>query len=336
MDNRNKQIKQWLTNSLNFDQYDIKALAGDASFRRYFRVKTKDKNFILMDAPPARECCKSFIRVDNFLLDNQIPVPQIYQEDLTQGFLLLEDFGDDVLLGLLNPNNADNYYHKAIDIVCKMQTAKWQDVSELRAFDAAYILQDLMLLKEWFIEQLLEIQLSSQQEQIITYVFNELIAQITALPYAFTHRDYHSRNLMRLTDDSLGVLDFQDAMYGPVTYDLVSLLKDAYITWPRAKQESWLNYYYNKAQSLNLLNGMDQAQLYYAYDITGLQRHIKIIGNFARLCKRDGKDGYLRDIPRVMHYVIDVLMRLDIMHEFLHLMKDQLLPAFEQLNVTQD
>lgn len=336
MNTRSKQIEQWLANRLDSNQFIITPLAGDASFRRYFRIQEQNKTFILMDAPPERENCRAFVMIDNFLLDNHIPVPQIYQQDIEQGFLLLDDFGDTLLLQALNPTNADDLYHKTIDILCQIQNTEWQGKIELPPFDAAFMRQEMMMLKDWFIGSLLELQLSTHQEQLLYAVFDELIAKIAALPYTFVHRDYQVKNLMCLPDGGIGVLDFQDAVYGPITYDLVSVLKDAYITWPRAKQEEWLSYYYNQATEMQIITDMSLEQLYSAYEFTGLQRHIKVIGIFARLFKRDGKAGYLKEIPRLIHYVVDALIRLDTMHEFLHLMKDELLPAFEQLKITQD
>jgi len=328
MNDRLNLIKNWLESELKIPEYNINKLTGDASFRQYFRINLPDVSYILMDAPPGRECCKTFANLDHFFRENHIHVPKIYAENITDGFLLLEDFGDDVLLSILTPGNADNYYHKAIDIICDIQAAKTNNMT-LPPFDKKFMLEEMELFREWLLKNLLQYPLSSQEDKIITAVFNDLADKIALQHYAVTHRDFHSRNLMRLPNDELGVLDFQDAVMGPYVYDLVSLLKDAYITWSRDKTELWLSYFYDTARNRGLILDINLESLFMDFEITGLQRHIKVAGIFARLYKRDGKEAYLKDIPRVLHYINVALARIECYHDFYQLLIEKWMPQVE-------
>ena len=331
MDSRIDLIKNWLENELRLPEYNIEALTGDASFRRYFRITAPDVSYMLMDAPPERECCKTFANIDHLFHENHIHVPKIYAENIPDGLLLLEDFGDDVLLYLLNPNNVDSYYEKAIDIICHIQAIAPNNI-KLPKFNKQSMLQEMELFREWFLKELLQYSPSKDEEQLLSNLFDNIADKVSNQPCVVTHRDYHSRNLMRLGNDQLGVLDFQDAVIGSYVYDPVSLLKDAYITWPRNKIELWLNYYYNQACERNLIDGVTLEQLYHDFELVGLQRHIKVVGIFARLYKRDGKKSYLKDIPRVMHYIVDALTRLEIHHDFYQLMTEVWMPQVELAN----
>ena len=331
MDSRIELIKNWLENELKLPEYNINALAGDASFRRYFRITTPDVSYMLMDAPPERECCKTFASIDHLFHENHIHVPKIYAENIHDGLLLLEDFGDDVLLSILNPSNANDYYKKAIDILCHIQAIAPQKIA-LPTFDKTFMLQEMELFREWFLTKLLQYPINNDENQLLTNLFNDIADKVSNQPLVVTHRDYHSRNLMRLGNDQLGVLDFQDAVIGPYVYDPASLLKDAYITWSRDKIELWLNYYYNQACERGLIDGITLEQLYHDFELVGLQRHIKVVGIFARLYKRDGKKSYLKDIPRVMHYIVDALTRLESHHDFYQLMTEVWMPQVELAN----
>ena len=327
MPERYELLENWLDTVFDKEKYVLTKLAGDASFRCYYRVQTTTKSYILMDAPPNQECCESFVAIDGLLSSKGIHAPEIFHQNQKDGFLLLEDFGDDVLLKILSPKNADENYKKAIDIICLMQ--KIQHTAQIPTFDYTFIQQELNLFKTWFLEKLLVYTLPDNEAKIIDNFFHHLAEQIMQQPYVFIHRDFHARNLMSLSTGELGVLDFQDPMLGPISYDLVSLLKDAYISWPRQKQELWLSYYHNQVLKQGILNNYALGQLYNDFDIIGLQRHIKIIGIFSRLAIRDGKTQYLNDIPRVLHYTLDALTRIELYHDVYQLFTKKLQPLFE-------
>jgi len=334
MSDRILLINTWLEKILGDDNFNITRLTGDASFRTYYRITCTDTTYILMDSPPSIECSKNFIVIDNFLRIQKIHAPKIFHKDTENGLLLLEDFGDELLLNILSPKNADLYYQQAIDIICDMQNSLVDNALNIPSFNKTIISNELALFRDWFLDKLLTYELCQKENAIIEHFFDDLTHQVLKQKTTFVHRDFHSRNLMRLKTDALGVLDFQDAVIGPLTYDLVSLLKDAYIAWPREKQEKWLNYYYDKVSTLGLVSNYDIEQLFRDYEITGLQRHIKVVGIFARLFKRDGKSRYLQDIPRVMNYIIDAMTRIDDYHEFYSLMAEKFIPYFEQKNYT--
>lgn len=328
-------ISNWLESELNLVVTEITRLAGDASFRQYFRIKTPDSSFILMDAPPDKECCQSFIEIDKLFCDNYLHAPHIFEQNLEKGWLLLEDFGDDVLLNILTPQNVDEYYHKAIDMICDIQHI--DPPEELPTFDETLLKKELSLFQEWFIERLLRLSLNMDEQRVLDSFFDQLIAGIVIQAYRLTHRDFHSRNLICLHDGSLGVLDFQDAVIGPMGYDLISLIKDAYIAWPRAKQEAWVAYYFNQAIVYGLLRKQTFETFLRETELVGLQRHIKVVGIFSRLYQRDGKSDYLKDIPRVLSYINDTLSYLCSslkdnadMLAFQQLMDEKIIPSWEQ------
>ena len=307
MDQRLEQLKVWLNDS-GITYQSIAPASADASFRRYFRITNADSSYIIMDAPPEKEDCKPFIRIATILFDFGLNVPQILKQDLKQGFLLLNDLGTTVFLSELNNDTADEMYSSAMKALLQLQKNK---LPELPNYDEALLRTELNLFPEWYLTKHLNISLSTEHKEILEQVFDELIKNALEQPQVCVHRDYHSRNLMVNKDkaDFPGVIDFQDAVIGAVTYDLVSLLKDCYISWPREKVEAWVNYFYTEAISSKIISEVSFETFMRWFDLMGLQRHLKVAGIFSRLYHRDGKDGYLNDIPLTMDYIYDVLKR---------------------------
>ena len=307
MDQRLEQLKVWLNDSAIMYQ-DIAPASADASFRRYFRITDTNNTYIVMDAPPDKEDCKPFIHIAKILFDFGLNVPQILQQDLEQGFLLLSDLGDTVFLSELNNNTVDEMYTSAMKSLLLLQKNKTPD---LPAYDEVLLASELALFPDWYLEKHLQVTLSAAQKDVLQQTFEILVKNALTQPQVCVHRDYHSRNLMVNKADSAapGVIDFQDAVIGAVTYDLVSLLKDCYISWPRQKIEAWVKYYHAEVESLGIINDVSFAEFLRWFDLMGLQRHLKVAGIFSRLKHRDGKTGYLKDIPRTMDYVFDVIER---------------------------
>lgn len=307
MDLRLEQLKVWL-NDNKIAYQDIAPASADASFRRYFRITDAEKTFIVMDAPPEKEDCKPFVDIASLLFDFGLNVPQILQQDLEQGFLLLSDLGNTVFLDKLNNKTVDEMYAAAMKSLLLMQKNKKPN---LPAYDETLLRNELNLFPDWYLEKQLKIVVSAEQKEVLEQTFEILIKNALEQPQVCVHRDYHSRNLMvnKNNPAAPGVIDFQDAVIGAVTYDLVSLLKDCYINWPREKIETWVKYFHNEAESLGIIKNVSFEKFLRWFDLMGLQRHLKVAGIFSRLKHRDGKTGYLKDIPRTMDYVFDALER---------------------------
>ncbi len=308
---RLQQLHRWLKQTLMGQTFQISPASADASFRRYFRVTTAQQSMIAMDAPPDKEDSAPFVKIDQLFEAAGIAVPKLIAQDLKQGFLLLSDFGNTTLLMALEqqrdiPKVVDLYL-QAIDVLIDMQLASQPNL--LPPYDEALLRRELGLFDEWYIGQHLGVQLDAEQQQDLHQIYQQLLANILAQPLVYVHRDYHSRNLMVRDDGSLGVLDFQDAVYGPLSYDLVSLLKDAYIRWDEELVLDLVIRYWQKAKQRGLPVAVDFAEFYQDFEWMGAQRHIKILGIFARLYHRDGKSGYLKDMPLVMDYLVRVCER---------------------------
>lgn len=309
------QVNEWLTAILPYSQFNLEVASSDASFRRYFRVHQHDHSRIVMDAPPEHEDIDSFVRIAEFLSSTGTHVPRIFAKNLEQGFLLLSDLGNTSYLSALNEQSADALYRAAIDEIIKMQLAPTADI-ELASYDDEKLLAELRLFPDWFIQK----HLSLTPPPELNAVFELLIANASEQPQYFVHRDYHSRNLMLGADKEVGVIDFQDAVIGPVTYDLVSLLRDCYIEWPQNKLDNWLNYYFEQAVENQLLTDDNRSEFIRWFDLMGLQRHLKVLGIFCRLNYRDGKAGYMNDLPLTLKYVLEVTARypeLAPLHQYL-------------------
>jgi len=309
------QVNEWLTAILPYSEFNLEVASSDASFRRYFRVHQHDHSRIVMDAPPEHEDIDSFVRIAEFLSSTGTHVPRIFAKNLEQGFLLLSDLGNTSYLSALNEQSADALYRAAIDEIIKMQLAPTADI-ELASYDDEKLLAELRLFPDWFIQK----HLSLTPPPELNAVFELLIANASEQPQYFVHRDYHSRNLMLGADKEVGVIDFQDAVIGPVTYDLVSLLRDCYIEWPQNKLDNWLNYYFEQAVENQLLTDDNRSEFIRWFDLMGLQRHLKVLGIFCRLNYRDGKAGYMNDLPLTLKYVLEVTARypeLAPLHQYL-------------------
>ena len=297
---RQRQLTEWLLSLYPNEKFNIAPASADASFRRYFRASFADRTLIVMDAPPQHEDCQPFLHVGKLFEESGAHVPHVYAQDLAQGFLLLSDLGATTYLDALQQGNAGPLYAAATDALIKIQLASREN--ELPRYDEALLRRELNLFPEWYIARHLGVTLTKKQSDDLERTFQRILANNLVQPCVYVHRDYHSRNLM-LSEPNPGILDFQDAVYGPITYDLASLFKDAYIKWEEEETMDWIIRYWQKARSAGLPVREDFGEFYRDYEMMGAQRHIKVLGIFARLYHRDGKDGYLKDMPLVMHYL---------------------------------
>ena len=307
-DTRLITLQNWLEALKPRWQLDLATLApasADASFRRYFRIDSQNPDFgslIIMDAPPQHEPLNTFIQVDLLLAEAGLNVPQILEQNLVEGFLLLNDLGNKTYLSELNENTADHLYQAATTALIKMQLASKPNV--LPNYDAPLLQRELDLFPEWYLGKHLGIKLNTSQDLQLKQAFELIIQNNLAQAKVYVHRDYHSRNLMVTEKNNPGVLDFQDAVYGPITYDASSLWRDAYIAWPEEKIIDWVIKFWEQGRRAGLDMPTDFGQFYRDFEWMGLQRHLKVLGIFARLFHRDGKDGYLKDIPLVLKCAI--------------------------------
>jgi len=303
---RRTQLQQWL-DSLSENTYtNLQTASADASFRQYFRVTNnkENKTYIVMDAPPEKEDCHPFLLVTDLIRSVGVNAPDVISMDIQQGFLLLDDLGSKPYLDHLDESNADNLYTDAIDALVKMQTID----GLLPAYNEQLLQTEMNLFETWYLNRHLDIQLSKDQKALLDSVFKVLIQNAVEQPQVFVHRDYHSRNLMITEENNPGVIDYQDAVIGPITYDLVSLFKDCYIEWPRERVELWLELYLARITPARLI---DKQTLLSWFDLMGVQRHLKVLGIFARLNYRDGKSQYLDDLPLTLKYVLDTCEQYD-------------------------
>ena len=302
MHTRQNALNKWLKSLFGDSPFTLSLLAGDASFRRYFRLRSGKLTYVVMDAPPDKENITPFINIGNILAGVGIHTPAVHSVEYTQGFILLEDLGDQLFLSALSHEKANPLYTAAMTTLLELQQCPMPH-PQIASFDEPFMLQELTLFHEWFLKAYLSIELDTNEEQCLKETFNWLTREIAAQPQVFIHRDYHSRNLIIVNQsnfDDIGVIDFQDAMYGPFTYDLVSLLKDCYIQWPRTQVIQWLSDFYHKLPNKHDWSLADFTR---AFDLCGLQRHLKVLGIFCRLHLRDHKTTYLRDLPLTLNYV---------------------------------
>jgi N-acetylmuramate 1-kinase len=307
-DARLSLLTDWLATLNMVDAGSRRPASSDASFRRYFRLDVlpalRDQlgdTLIAMDAPPERENVPAFIHVDGLLRDAGVNVPAIVARDVERGFLLLSDLGTTTYLNRLDADNAAFMYSDAVDALLKFQLASQPGV--LPEFDRAFVLREMNIFPEWYVARHLGITMTDQQKAQLDGVFEAICANVLAQSQVYMHRDFHSRNLMYLEQDNPGVLDFQDAVFGPVTYDLASLLRDAYIQWDEELVLDWVVRYWQSARKLGLPVNPDIDGFYRDFEFMGMQRHLKILGIFCRLNYRDGKSIYMGDLPTVMDYV---------------------------------
>jgi len=304
-DQRLTDLQQWLRNDLGIAFETIAPASGDASFRRYFRIEHDGESLIVMDAPPEKEDCVPFINIANALLKTGLNVPRILQQNLEQGFLLLSDLGSVQYLEQLNSESAEWLYGDAFDALLLMHRDS-ENHTQLPPYNHALLMKEMALMREWYLGKNLSVTLTAQQHTLLDDAFELLAQSALAQPQVLVHRDYHSRNLMVVEKDNPGVLDFQDAVMGAITYDLVSLLKDCYIEWPREQVLDWVCNYHQRLLKNKIINGVSEAQFIKWFDLMGAQRHLKVLGIFSRLNIRDGKPGYLKDIPLTLAYVVEV------------------------------
>ena len=284
----------------------LQLVAGDASNRRYFRLELGSGRYIVAQAPPETENNEAFLSVRELLADIGVRVPEVLGADLARGYLLLEDLGDQMLLPLLNATTVDRFYCQARAILLQLAVPAGA-ARDLPAYDETLLREELGRFGTWFVVALLGYSPNVQEQNLIEALTEQLVASAMEQPVALVHRDFHSRNLMPQPDGQLAVIDFQDAVHGPVTYDLVSLLRDCYIRWPAQRVDRWALEHRDQLCDRGLLVEVEDALFLRWFDWMGLQRHIKVLGTFARLYLRDGKPGYLEDLPLVIHYVRQIL-----------------------------
>jgi aminoglycoside/choline kinase family phosphotransferase len=308
MSQRKAQLQQWLRDACGIRDFTFAPASGDASFRRYFRVGLADGgSLIAMDAPPDKEDCKPFVDVTGRLAATGVHVPQIQQQDLQHGFLLLEDLGNDLYLGELDETSVDRLYGDALAALVRFQVHG--DVAGLPPYDRELLAAEMALFPDWLLGRHLGLSLDQAERRMLDESFELLIGNALVQPRVLVHRDYHSRNLLVCAPRNPGIIDYQDAVHGPLSYDLVSLLRDCYIRWPGQRVDAWLQDYAAAAVAAGLLDPAQQALLPQWFDLMGVQRHLKAAGIFARLKHRDGKPGYLGDIPRTLGYIVEVAQR---------------------------
>lgn len=335
MDTRLKMLSQWIRDLPGFEQATPEPVSGDASFRRYFRVSgdphgTGQKTYIVMDAPPEHEECGPFVAIAHHWHSLDIAVPDVIHEDLTHGLLLLEDFGDQLMLNAVNDQNADQLYGGALDELLRIQQASDTQDYPLPAYDLALLDREMALFPDWLLTRKLGLELSNVERALLDTTFAFLRESALAQPEVAVHRDYHSRNLLvRPGTNRPGVIDFQDAVRGPVTYDLVSLLKDCYVRWPEERIRQWTEDYRLLSAQAGL-HKADRDTFRQWLELMGMQRHLKAAGIFARLAIRDGKTGFLKDIPRTVGYLVEASSRQAALRHFHEWLTDTVVPAIEQ------
>ena len=344
MDQRLQQLNQWLAvqfkeHQFNDESFTVSPVSGDASFRRYFRVEQHSTSscWIAMDAPPEKEASLPFVAIARHWESKGIKVPHIQAVDLSQGFMLLGDFGDDLMLNSLNPSfnetKASQLYKSALQTLTQIQQCSQPNDYALPPYNAKLLSREMELFRDWLVSKKLEIKLSASENELIDKAFQFLIDEALSQPMVCVHRDYHSRNLMEIDDQasdspSIGVLDFQDAVMGPITYDPVSLLRDCYIALPPEFVDQRLQEFYQATQSVKL-HDATYPQFKQWFDLMGIQRHLKAAGIFARLSLRDGKHSYLNDIPRTVNYIEQISANYVQLQAFNQWLNSKVIPAIQ-------
>jgi aminoglycoside/choline kinase family phosphotransferase len=309
-DARLELLTDWLARDLTFGAERIAPASEDASFRRYFRVWRDGETFIAMDAPPEKMALDPYLTIGGMLTAIGVHVPRVLAEERTRGFLLVTDLGTRQYLDdLEGDQHVEAHYLDAMMALSRIQARGAAHAPHLPPYDRKLLEREVLLMPEWFCERHLKVELSDAERDVLAEAFEFLCREALAQPQVFVHRDYHSRNLMVCPGDNPGILDFQDAVRGPVTYDLVSLFRDCYIGWPTQRVRDWALRYREMAGSAGVDVGQDETRFMRWFDLMGAQRHIKVLGIFARLCHRDGKRGYLDDLPLTLGYVLDVSSR---------------------------
>ena len=330
MDQRRAGLEQWLRAELGFTIDELQPASNDASFRRYFRFSHEATSLIAVDAPPETENNPAYIAVATSLGEIGLNVPQVLEVDLQRGYLLVSDLGNNTYLRQLTVDNVDRLYGDALAALLTLQACAPVDGGDghddrLPRYDRPMLLRETGLFSEWYLQAHRGLTAPSFLPGVEALLADSALQQ----PQVFVHRDYHSRNLMLAERNNPGILDFQDAVIGPVTYDLVSLLRDCYIAWPAQRVRDWAVGYHELAVQKGILREDDEARFLQWFDLMGMQRHLKAIGIFARLKHRDGKDGYLADIPRTLGYVIEVAARYPMLADFGRWLQRDVMPGVQ-------
>lgn len=332
IDTRKIALKQWLIQCGLPLSLELKPMINDASFRRYFRVYTPTGTWVAMDAPPPWENCESYVAIARALLTLGLQVPEIIYEDIVQGFLLITDLGEVTYLRALTMHNADQLYDRALKALCLMQGLSHIPSRTVPLFDKELMWKEWEWHKEWFLGKLLGLSLSVIQEKELDSTMMLLVESAMTQPQVFMHRDFHSANLMVLANENVGVLDFQDAFRGPITYDLASLLRDCYIDWPHERVTAWAIQYWQQLQALGVLTKKVSYQEFLRwFDWMGMQRHIKTLFTFARKHLRDQQSHYLKHVPRTLKYLLTISQcysQCRPLHDYL---ETKVQPAFDQM-----
>jgi N-acetylmuramate 1-kinase len=333
-DARAEQMRSWLERDLGLQLSRFAPASSDASFRRYFRAWYRDgMTAVVMDAPPELESTAPFLHVAGLLEHCGVHVPRIDAVDVARGFILLEDLGtEDYLTRLRTGAERDRLYGDALESLLRIQLRGLEPAKTLPPYDREVLEREMELMPVWFCERHLRLELDAEQRALIAAAFDFLTLEALAQPVVLVHRDYHSRNLMLTRDRNPGIIDFQDARAGPVGYDLVSLLKDCYIEWPRTRVEQWVSDYRGQLVAAGGPAGVSEREFLRWFDLIGLQRHIKVLGIFARLWYRDGKPGYLADLPRTLNYVLQAARGFEPLRRFGGWLERVALPALEAAN----
>ena len=327
-DVRQSQLITWLSEVFSTDKIVLLAMNGDAGFRRYFRFKYENQIYIAVDSPSKWCNNLAFNRIQHLLHEAHIQVPKIIAENKTEGFFCLSDLGDTLLSDIVSPETMAVYYQQAIAILPKISKLPCESFP---VFDESFIQTELNIFVEWLLHEHLAIALTTQEQHQLEQCFSVLIANALSQPQVTMHRDYHSRNIMQTADKQLAIIDFQDAVCGPITYDIVSLLRDCYLKWPNENVSELLDYFIALQTAEHNLTGISKAQWQIWFDLMGLQRHIKASGIFARLYHRDNKTSYLKDIPLTLSYIVDISKRYDSLTFLAKLVSEKVLPTLTML-----
>ena len=327
MPHRIEALKDWLRSLPMIDEFSFEPASGDASFRRYFRIGMGNDSYIAMDAPPEKEPLQPFLQVARNFESIGLNVPHIYAENLSEGFLLLEDLGSVLYLDRLDETTVEDLYADALDALVNLQAKA--PTQGLPDYDRTLLMREMELFRDWLVGRELGLALTPDEQSMLDATFAQLSQNALSQPQVCVHRDYHSRNLMLTRERNPGIIDFQDAVLGPVTYDLVSLLRDCYISWPRARVEAWVQGYFERARQAGVLQAEHESDFLQWFDLMGVQRHLKASGIFARLNRRDGKPGYLADIPRTLGYILPLTEAYSSLEGLGVLLREKVMPALK-------
>ncbi|WP_303904878.1 aminoglycoside phosphotransferase family protein [Thiohalomonas denitrificans] len=328
MPKRVEQLTRWLRHDVGLPSFELTPASADASFRRYFRIVFNGESRIVMDAPPGKEDVRPFVRIARWLRSAGLNVPAIEEENAEEGFLLIGDLGGRQYLAELDDDSVDRLYGDALGALVVLQTCG-PGPKELPVYDRELLLREMELFRDWFLGCHLRLDLTESEQRMLDESFERLIAAALEQPQVPVHRDFHSRNLM-VAPHNPGILDFQDAVVGPVSYDLVSLLRDAYIEWPRERVEAWVRGYHDLLLDSGILRRPGEQAFLRWFDLMGAQRHLKVLGIFARLHHRDGKAAYLDDMPLTLRYLLDESSRYPELMELHGFLQERVAPFFQR------